>query len=39
MPMPLSADEQEKALAAIDRHTTDEIAQLKDRLKDCFLTN
>jgi hypothetical protein len=34
MPVPLSANEQEKALAAIDRHTTDEIAQLKDRLKD-----
>ena len=33
MPIPLSATEQEKALAAIDRHTTDEITQLKDRLK------
>jgi hypothetical protein len=35
-PMPLSADEQEKALAAIDRHTADEIAQLKQRLKDAL---
>ncbi|HTU27349.1 MAG TPA: hypothetical protein VMF30_18210 [Pirellulales bacterium] len=33
-PVPLSADEQEKALAAIDRHSADELAQLKDRLKD-----
>jgi hypothetical protein len=34
MPTPLSAAEQEKALAAIDRHTADEIVQLKERLKD-----
>ena len=33
-PVPLSAEEQEKALAAIDRHSVDEIAQLKERLKD-----
>ena len=34
MPIPLSAAEQEKALAAIDRHLADEISQLKGRLKD-----
>ena len=34
IPVPLSAHEQEKALAAIDRHTGDEIAQLKERLKE-----
>jgi len=34
MPIPLSAAEQEKALAAIDRHTSDEVAQLKERLKE-----
>ncbi len=34
MPIPLSASEQEKALAAIDRHVADEIGQLKTRLKE-----
>lgn len=33
MPVPLSANEQEKALAAIDRHLNDEVTQLKERLK------
>ncbi|HEX4142920.1 MAG TPA: hypothetical protein VHY91_05160 [Pirellulales bacterium] len=34
IPVPLSAHEQEQALAAIDRHTSDEISQLKERLKE-----